>query len=1054
MKKILVATFCFLLFSVVIIIAGTTGKISGRVVDATTGEPLVGVNVVIEGTTMGAATDIDGYFVILNIPPGLYDITASMIGYATYTIRSARVEIDLTTTLDFRMKQEVLKGEVVEVIAQRKVIKKDIAASQRSITSKEIESLPISSVTEAIGMQAGVTSGLSIRGSGSDEVIFMVDGIILRDERTNQPMTSLPLSAVQEISVQSGGFTAEYHNVRSGVVNVVAKEGNPKYYSGTFSMRYSPPAPKHFGISPFDNNSFWLRPYLDPEVCWTGTDNGAWDIYTQRQYPSFEGGWNAVSQSTLQDDDPSNDLSPAGAKKLYEWEHRKKGYIHSPDRNIDFGFGGPVPLISSSLGNLRFYLSYRSIQNMYLVHLNTDGVYDQSTMLKLTSDITPSMKLSLLGIYGELQATTNSRTGGTSYMDNVWDIADAVDRSGHTITWRIYTNDYWCPTSRYYNTISAKLTNMLGSGTFYEMQVKRIGKIYRTSHGAIRDTSRVNEIFQGYFVDEAPFGFWEEPTWGIDGMGMGGAISTSRDYSEFTTWTARFDFTSQVNYRNQVKTGLEFVYDSFDMDFGMVMKFLPEGNTWSKFTRKPYRGTAYLQDKIEYEGFIGTIGIIAEYIDPNGNWYDTDFYSREFFSTQFSSDDEDIFKSKKAKPKLSFSPRIGISHPITVNSKMYFNYGHYRQMPTSERLYRIQRAPNNQLAYLGDPTLPLAKTITYELGYDHSLFDTYLLHLSAYYKDKSNQENWTTYISVDGKVNYDQLTANHYEDTRGFEIDISKIYGRWVTGGVNLEYRVGTSGYFGVGTYYENPSDQREYLRLNPYQSKPIPRPRVKSNIDFHTPLDFGPKLWDQKPLGGWNFNFIVRWTSGGWFTWNPDRIPGITYNVQWRDYHNVDLKVSKVFSFGKARVKFFVDVSNLLNHKDFSGVCFYDSHDYDYYMYSLHFPEETAEKLGKSGSPYPNIPGDDRPGDYRKSGVEYQPIEWTPNIEDITSPLSGVIYYDTVTEKYMEYFNSEWVQVSSKRMDKILDTKAYIDMPNQSYYTFLTPRDIFFGITVSFDLR
>ena len=228
----------------------------------------------------------------------------------------------------------------------------------------------------------------------------------------------------------------------------------------------------------------------------------------------------------------------------------------------------------------------------------------------------------------------------------------------------------------------------------------------------------------------------------------------------------------------------------------------------------------------------------------------------------------------------------------------------------------------------------------------------------------------------------------------------------------------------------------------------------MKSNIDFHTPLEFGPKLWDQKPLGGWNFNFIVRWTSGGWLTWNPNRIPGITYNVQWRDYHNVDLKVSKMFIFGKARIKFFVDVSNLLNHKDFSGECFYDSHDYDYYMYSLHFPEETAEKLGKSGSPYPNIPGDDRPGDYRKSGVEYQPIEWTPNIEDITSPLSGVIYYDTVTEKYMEYSNSEWVQVSSKRMDKILDTKAYIDMPNQSYYTFLTPRDIFFGITVSFDLR
>ncbi|MCK4446233.1 MAG: carboxypeptidase regulatory-like domain-containing protein, partial [Candidatus Marinimicrobia bacterium] len=147
MRKILVTTFCLFLFSVIFVFAGTTGKISGRVVDSSTGEPLVGVNIVVEGTTMGAATDIDGYFVILNIPPGLYDITASMIGYASYAIRNARVEIDLTTTLDFRMKQEVLKGEVVEVIAQRKVIKKDIAASQLSITADEIETLPVSDLT-------------------------------------------------------------------------------------------------------------------------------------------------------------------------------------------------------------------------------------------------------------------------------------------------------------------------------------------------------------------------------------------------------------------------------------------------------------------------------------------------------------------------------------------------------------------------------------------------------------------------------------------------------------------------------------------------------------------------------------------------------------------------------------------------------------------------------------------------------------------------------------------------------------------------------------------
>lgn len=84
--------------------------------------------------------------------------------------------------------------------------------------------------------QPGITLGLSIRGSGSDQAIFMVDGVILRDERNNQPITQVPLSAVEEILVQSGGFSAEYHNVRSGVVNVVTKEGDPNRYGGTITL--------------------------------------------------------------------------------------------------------------------------------------------------------------------------------------------------------------------------------------------------------------------------------------------------------------------------------------------------------------------------------------------------------------------------------------------------------------------------------------------------------------------------------------------------------------------------------------------------------------------------------------------------------------------------------------------------------------------------------------------------------------------------------------------------------------------------------------------------
>ena len=105
---------------------------------------------------------------------------------------------------------------------------------------------------------------------------------------------------------------------------------------------------KHFGTSPYDAESFWFKPYLDSTVCWTGTNNGSWDEYTQRQYPSFDG-WNSVSEQTLADGDSKNDLSPSGVKKLFSWEHRKNGAIEIENRNKQIFFFLPHPLSHASL---------------------------------------------------------------------------------------------------------------------------------------------------------------------------------------------------------------------------------------------------------------------------------------------------------------------------------------------------------------------------------------------------------------------------------------------------------------------------------------------------------------------------------------------------------------------------------------------------------------------------------------------------------------------------------------------------------------------------------
>jgi len=1042
-----------LLFLASFSFAGTTGKISGQITDAKTGEPLIGVNVFLKGTMYGAATDADGFYYIINVPPAAYDLQVSYVGYAEHTVKGVRVEIDLTTPVNLSLNSEILSTEAVVVVAERDLVNKDVAGSQRSITSEQIEALPFTSVSEVVGMEAGVTSNLEIRGSGANEVLFMVDGISFRDDRNNRPITTIPLSAVQEVSVQSGGFGAEFSNVRSGVVNVVTKEGNPNRYEGSLTFKMSPVSQKHFGMSPYDPEFYWLKPFLDPDVCWTGTESGAWDTYTQRQYPKFKG-WNAVAEEALANDNPEDDLTPEAFKRLWTYHYRKNGDIDKPDYYIDAGFGGPVPFLSKDLGNLRFFASYQRQKDMYLFRLATDGLVDQTYMLKITSDIAQNMKLSLLGTYGELSATSLSLSGGTAIFETTEEVAQRVDRSGFTVPWRLYTDIYYVPTTRYSHTFALKFQHILSPSTFYDVQIKKTGRKYFTTHGAMRDYSKQIEIVPGYFAGEEPIGFSPnyETTLGETSLAFGGPISTSRDYTEIGTYSLKLDLVSQYDNHNQLKAGFEVIYNDFKLNYGQRNAYLPDGNRTTKMNQDPLRTTVYFEDKVEYEGFTASAGLIVDYTDPTEKWFVADNpYDPSFITSNYDSNDVEKYMKKVTGQGITLSPRLQIAHPITENSKLYFNYGHFRQVPSTEEMFRIQRQLNNSLEYLGDPTLPFAKTVAYELGYDHALFDEYLLHLAAYYKDISDQEYWLEYYGRSGG-SYSKLTNSSYEDIRGLEIDLTKAYGRWVTGNVNYEYRVGTSGYFGLPFYYENPTTQRKETERNDYQEKPRPRPLMKSSIDFHTPNDFGPKFGDQNIIGGWHFNLISRWTSGLWDEWNPNSIPGIEYNFQWNDYHNFDLKITKVFPFENFDIKLFVDINNLTNHKYFSRESFVDSYDYDDYMYSLHLPATIAGNLGYDGD---WIPGDDNPGDTRKPGVAFVPMEKIRSTNDVISPNNRAVYFEASTNRYLKYDTNTgiWTELPKPELDRILRDKAYIDMPNQTAFTFLNPRSIFFGITINYHL-
>ena len=221
--------------------AGDTGKITGTVTDKETGSPLPGANVIISETVIGTAVDENGYFIILNVPAGLYDIRAEMIGYSTMKITNVRVFGDLTTTENFSLTSTIIEGEEIVVEAERKLILMDKTDSRRTITSDDLKDMAVTSIEDAVAYTAGAVEdaggNLHFRGGRSAEIVYQFEGIQLNDPLTGNPNDSdIPIMAIGETNIITGGFGAEYGNAQSGVISITGREGR-NTFAGDF--RYS-----------------------------------------------------------------------------------------------------------------------------------------------------------------------------------------------------------------------------------------------------------------------------------------------------------------------------------------------------------------------------------------------------------------------------------------------------------------------------------------------------------------------------------------------------------------------------------------------------------------------------------------------------------------------------------------------------------------------------------------------------------------------------------------------------------------------------------------------
>ncbi len=992
-----------------------TGKITGVVVDENN-DPLPGVNVIVEGSTIGSVTDIDGVFFILNVRPGVHILRATFIGFSPVTVEGVRVAIELTTEVNILMQEATEELDEVVVFAEQPVIQRDIAASQRNIDSEEIQSGKYQTISQVLTAQvafndiSSVEDRPSIRGSFFDESLYLVDGVSYNDPLTNQPHYRANLDAVEEVKVQTGGFSAEYGDVRSGVINVVTREGGEQY-TGSINAQYSAPAYKHFGPGPFDFNSPLVEPFVDPAL---GAFNG---VRSDGEDNPFFDGWDAIAASLP--DGSAHANKPMELYARYLWRHRSQDAVDelknlasqgivqfaegvdpddmvyhqtgvNPDYRLSTTFGGPVPFYRP----LKFFLSYDRLESEYAYRFPQSSFRDQNFRGKLTTTFGKGKKLNVHGYY----STQSGGTGGQGPGIGGFVSSNPFSSTGST-------NKFWYPNcavpgSRTRQIYGTHWTHAISANTFYDIKANHdrvdyemIRQFRNTApipgSGGITSSSgtsgsnidagrigteveanqRANEGLEGWqnwrewalirigehWYDEAPKGFGPVNWRDITGEYRMESCNLRSDETNTRGWDFSGNFTSQLNRTNQLRAGVEFRMEGFDQYYEQIDPSVNAGNIWSSETQQ-FLGAIYAQNKLEFEGFVATIGLRFDILNTgefptlqegcnlfeNGDtsqctggqegslWTPASFPG----NTTVESEDGRILGTRKVvfgdatgesrKTHIRLSPRIGVSHPISTVAKVFFNYGHFYQWPNAYQMYRFRMDTRRgfRLVELGNPLLKPERTIQYEVGYEQNIFDSMNLRMTGYYKNVNGEIGNVRFRPLAHGGSYNMAMNQSFRDVRGFEtfLELRRGVFPYVSGWLSLNYLVASGAGYGYTEFFEDPV--RQPSQTSGEVSSADIRPIIKGSVIFTLPDNFrGPSLGNVSLLGGFDVSISYTWRRGRQFTWNPASVPLVEDNLRWRPYERWDLRLSKsLFRAGNYETAFYIDISNLFNTRNLSS--------------------------------------------------------------------------------------------------------------------------------------
>ncbi|MBN2411910.1 TonB-dependent receptor [candidate division KSB1 bacterium] len=930
----------FVLFtSYLNVFAALTGKVAGNISDLETREPLSGANIIIEGTTMGAAADINGDFFILNVPPGRYNIAAKMIGYETMVQQNVTVIVSLTTSLSFSLKQTTIEGAEVVVVAGREVIQTDIASSQMILQGTDVEGMPVNNFKEVLDKQVSMQEvdarGLFMRGQRQSSISMMVDGVETRDNVDDVVYTRINPDELEQVEINAGGFDVSYGNATAGVINLVTREGGKKY-NATFDYRQSKAAQKHFGPSIKD---YWDRYYLDG---WSNQyEPVAWKpALTGNPADTLANRWEIAAHS-LNEDDPFRDR-PELLKELYKYLMRDEAtkYGDKSDYVLSATFGGPVPFLK----NTTFFSSYRRENNYYLYPGPLDHFFDQNAMIKITSQLTKNMKLSLN--YRYIESTGLNRydyyrdeasRGDFSTIDPDFQTEKRYLYEGvEQVAWSGY--GAWPYTSQIgistpiRNQYGLTFTHTLSPNTFYEIKLMFNNYHSWGNQPTPRDTTKqvtlTDPADPGYSVTlggpmaEAPLGFWERNINNPLNWILGGSYNYSEN-NYVKDLIIRTNLISQINKYNQLNFGFQYNYSDFKKHENRDSPDRLDKWHWHVY---PQNAAFWANDKVEFEGLVLDAGLRGDIRIPD-EWYDWrhDVWN-PLWSGTTTADSNSLGPRYKPPVKMVLAPRLRVAHPIGETAKIFFNWGHYYQEQPYERLYLYYRRDAlGQITY-GDPELPFQKAIQYEIGYEHNLMDMIHIAVSGYYKDVKNLlMDHVSYRSIESvaqeEPHFYTYGANRYMNSQGLELRLEKIRGQFWHAWINYNVQVFSRGVYGFSSFFEDPTHPPNEWD---YTSENVKRPaesRINSSLELYTPDNYGPKVLGWHPASNMNLSFLFWWRQQPCFTYNPDRLIAPyapLNNKRWKAHWAVNMSLSKRFKIkGAVTPVFYMEVYNLLNTKN-----------------------------------------------------------------------------------------------------------------------------------------